>query len=316
MKSSLSIEALESALGEGRVAKGKNIALYITLRTQTIAQYYFEARSREELINAVCAAYELSIPLLIIGGGSNLAIMQSTIDGLVVRNQYHQMKGIAETSDSVDLLVSSGYPVGRLVRDTVSKGYSGFEYQLGLPGTAGGAIFMNSKWTKPISYFGDPLISATLIDQNGTTKEVDRDYFQFAYDFSILQKTKEIIVDAVFRLKKMDPVVLKKRSEEALAYRKQTQPFGVATSGCFFRNISKEDQNRLNLATTSAGYLIDQTGLKNMKMGEYIVSDKHANFIINTGHGNTEDLMKLTGIIKERVKNKFGVELEEEVVII
>lgn len=316
MKNSISIKELEARLGTGRVFKDKNIALYITLRTQTTAQYYYEARSRKELIGAIKVAHELHLPLLIIGGGSNLAITQSSIEGLVIRNQYQQMEVIVETPESVDLLVSSGYPVGRLVRDTLEKGYSGFEYQLGLPGSAGGAIFMNSKWTKPVSYFGDSLISASLIDRKGVVKKVDRDYFEFAYDYSILQKTKEIVLDAVFRLIKMDSVVLKKRSDEALAYRKQTQPFGVATSGCFFRNISKEDQKRLNLPTTSAGYLIDQTGLKNMKVGEYIISDKHANFIVNIGSGNAQDLVKLTGMIKERVKNKFGVELEEEVVII
>lgn len=316
MKHSVTIETLETKLGNGRVMTNKNIALYITLRTQTTAEYYFEARSREELVSAIQTAHEYNLPLLIIGGGSNMAVMKPLIEGLVVRNQYHQMEVKSETSEYVDLFVSSGYPVGRLVRDTVSKGYAGFEYQLGLPGSAGGAIFMNSKWTKPVSYFGDSLISATLISRNGTVKEVDRDYFQFAYDYSILQKTKEIVLDAVFRLQKMDPANLKKRSDEALAYRKETQPFGVATSGCFFRNISQEDQERLKLPTKSAGYLIDQSGLKNMKVGEYVVSDKHANFIVNTGHGNTDDLVKLAGIIKERVKNKFGVELEEEVVII
>ena len=97
-------------------------------------------------------------------------------------------------------------------------------------------------------------------------------------------------------------------------YRKETQPFGVATSGCFFRNISKEDQERLKLPSTSAGYLIDHAGLKTTQVGDFIVSDKHANFIINKGSGKAEDLLKLVDKIKEEVNKKYGVDLEEEVI--
>ncbi len=307
---------LENILGKGRVVENKDISPYITLRTKTTAEYYFVAETREDLINAVKAAHTASIPLVILGGGSNLAVMHDLIPGLVVRNLYQKLEFQNETEKTEDILVAAGYPMGRLVNMTVNKGLAGFEYQLGLPGTIGGAIYMNSKWTRPVSYVGDSLISASLIDRTGNVKTVDRSYFQFAYDFSILQKTKEIVLDAVFRLEKTDPAVLSKRSKDALEYRRKTQPFGVATSGCFFRNISKEEQERLKLSTTSAGYLIDQAGLKNTQVGEFIVSDKHANFVINKGNGNAADLVKLIGIIKERVKEKFGVNLEEEVIVI
>ena len=307
---------LEKKLGSRRVVSDKNISLYITLRTQTVAEYYFEADSREDLIAAVTSAHELNIPFTILGGGSNMAVMEPKIKGLVIRNLYQKLEVIKDSGDTVDLFVSSGYSTGRLVRETVEKGFAGFEYHLGLPGSVGGAIFMNSKWTRPVSYFGDSLVSASIIDRTGFVRKVDREYFQFAYDFSILQKTKEIVLDAVFKLQKMDSALLDQRSKDALAYRKQTQPFGVATSGCFFRNISKTDQESLHLSTTSAGYLIDHAGLKNTEVGGFIVSDKHANFVINKGNGNADDLVKLIGIIKERVKEKFGVELEEEVVVL
>ena len=140
MKNPVLVEKLHQALGNGRVAENKNISLYFTLRTQTIAQFYFEARTQEDLIQAIKATHELVIPLTIIGGGSNMAIMQSRIEGLAVRNQYQKLEVIGETLDTIDLFVSSGYPVGRLVKETVDKGYEGFEYHLGLPGSAGGAI--------------------------------------------------------------------------------------------------------------------------------------------------------------------------------
>ncbi len=266
-----------------------------------------EAKTAEDLISAKQISLKEKLPLLVVGGGSNLAILQEEIKGLVVKNSYIRKETVKETDKYVDLLVSSGYPVSMLVNETVEAGLSGFEYHKGLPGTAGGAIYMNAKWTKPPSYFGDNLISANLLTSDARVKTVGRDYFQFAYDFSSLQKSKEILLEAVFRLKKEEPAVLKKRADEALAYRKKTQPYGVATSGCFFQNIPPN---------TSAGYLIDKAGLKGYAVGDFYVSDKHANFIINKGNGKPEDLRKLLTIIKDKVKNKFGVELKEEVIVI
>ena len=165
---------------------------------------------------------------------------------------------------------------------------------------------MNSKWTKPHLYVGDNLVTATLIDQEGREKKVNRAYFDFAYDQSKLQKTKEILLEAVFKLKKSAPQIVKKHANFASEYRKKTQPFGVFTSGCFFKNINGK----------SAGQLIDQSGLKGKRIGKFHVSEKHANFIIHEGGGKPEDLKKLLLLIKSKVNDKFGVKLEEEVIVI
>lgn len=298
-------EQLESILGKGRVVENKNISPYLTLRTQTSAQYYFEANSREDLLK-VGELKAKGTPVFILGGGSNLAIVKNRLEGLVVHNRYQKKEILSENDKEVELLVSSGYMTGRLVKETTSSGYAGFENHLGLPGTIGGAIYMNSKWTKPVSYCGDNLIWANVVDTHGNIKKVYKDYFQFAYDYSILQKTNEILVEAVFRLPKADPVRLQQKAKEALEYRRATQPFGVATSGCFFQNIEGE----------SAGQLIDQAGLKNHRVGDFIVSDKHANFIINTGAGKAADLTQIIQDIKSTVKQKYGVELKEEVIVI
>lgn len=300
------LKILSAFLGEKRVKKDIDLCNFTTLKIHSLAEYFFEAKNREDLLKAKQISLQLGLPLFILGGGSNLAIIKRKIHGLVVRNLYQKKEIINEKKDYVDLLVSSGYLVSKLVLETIDQGFEGLEYHLALPGTVGGAIFMNSKWTKPLFYFGDYLIFSYLIDENGKIKKVDRDYFQFAYDFSILQKTKEILLEAIFRLKKTDPAILKKRGEEALNYRKQTQPRGVFSSGCFFKNINGK----------SAGYLIEQCGLKGYTVGDFYVSEKHANFIINRGNGKREDLMRLIRLIKEKVKEKFGLELEEEVVII
>lgn len=299
------IKQLEDQLGQGKVKENVNLFLYTTLRTKTKARYFFEALSYDDLVNAVKAAYELKIPLYILGGGSNVVFTHDW-KGLVVKNFYQEKEILKEDEDYVEILFSSGYPISRVVNETVNAGYEGFEYHLGLPGTLGGAIYMNSKWTKPVVYCGDSLIYAYILDKNGEVRKVEKDYFEFAYDHSKLQETGEVLLGAAFRLKKTDSEVLKKKSQQALKYRKETQPFGVATSGCFFRNVDGQ----------SAGELIDKAGLKGKQVGNFVVSDIHANFIINKGDGDPRDLEKLLDIIKNTVKDKFGVKLEGEVILI
>ncbi len=279
---------------------------FTTVKSTAIASHFTTVKTREHLIEAVQHAHKQNLELMVIGGGSNTVFASEAVIKFVIRNQYFNFEVVAETDTTADVKVSSGLPISMLINKTIEKGLEGFEYHQGLPGSVGGALHMNSKWTKPLMYFGDRLISATLLDKEGNEKTVERDYFKFAYDFSELQNTKEILVEAVFRLTKANPEVLKQRAAEALAYRKETQPFGVASSGCMFQNIDGK----------SAGELIDKAGLKGARVGNYVVSEKHANFIINEGDGKVEDLKKLLDMVKTKVKEVHGVELKEEVRII
>ena len=279
---------------------------FTTVKSRAIASLFTTVNTRDEFIVALKYSHENKIEPMIIGGGSNTVFATDKIDKFVIRNQYFNFEVLNESEISADIKVSAGLPVSMLIQKTMEKGLEGFEYHQGLPGSVGGAIYMNSKWTKPLTYFGDNLISAVLLDKEGNEKQVGREYFEFAYDYSKLQDTHEVIVDAVFRLPKADKDLLKKRASEALAYRKQTQPFGVASSGCVFQNFDGQ----------SAGQLIDKAGLKGTRVGKFVVSDIHANFIVNEGDDNMENLKKLIALVKETVKIKFGVELKEEIRII
>lgn len=308
-------EQLKKQFGE-RIKKDFNVSPYFTLKMQTKAEFYIEALSVDDWKEIVRFSSINKLPLFILGGGSNIAVLRDIIPGLVVRNRYMKKEVIHETEEYTDLLLSSGYPMSLVVKETTDAGLSGFEYHLGLPGTLGGAIFMNSKWTKPVSYVGDSLVEGTIMDREGNVRREKREYFSFAYDYSRLQDTREIFLEGVFRLRKEDPDALKKRAQDSLAYRKETQPFGVATGGCFFQNISQEEKKLHNLPTTSAGYLIDHAGLKGHQEGAFVVSDKHANFVINTGQGKPEDLQKMLNLIKSTIKEKYGVDLKEEVQVV
>ncbi len=293
-----------------------NLFKHTTIRSQSIAQYFFIARTRQDLIDIYKLSLQEKLGFLILGGGSNVAVISDYIKGIVVKNLYIDKKIIKDNDKEVLYQISSGYPTNKLVTETVNEGLEGIEYHLGLPGSIGGAVYMNSKWTNPLDYIGDHLEKAYLLTKTGTTKEVNKEYFNFAYDYSILQDTKEILLEAVFKFRKTEKGILLNRSNDALEYRKKTQPTGVFTSGCFFRNISDEEKKSKNLSTNSAGYLIDKSGLKGAKIGGFIISKDHANFIINDGSGKPKDLVKLLKLIKDRVKQKFHIDLKEEVVLI
>ena len=296
----------------------KNVDLFkfTTLKSKSIAEYFFVAKTRQDLIDIYKLSISENLRLTMIGGGSNVAITSSYIKGIIVKNAHIDKKIINQTDEFVYYQVSSGYPTNKFVLETINDGLSGLEYHLGLPGSIGGAIYMNSKWTNPLDYIGSHLEKASVLTKNGGVLERNQSYFKFAYDYSILQDTKEILLDIVFLLKRENKESLIEKSKAALEYRKKTQPSGVFTSGCFFRNITDEEKQSKKLSTNSSGYLIDQAGLKGYKIGDFEVSNEHANFILNKGNGKPEDLLKLLNLIKRKVKEKFNIDLREEVVLV
>lgn len=287
------------------------------------AQYFYVASTTQELIQAVLTARELDVPVFILGGGSNILVGDKGIRGLVIRNatKYIRIKGIkynktGNTSKRVVFVeADSGVSVNALVRFTVDEGLSGLHMHLGLPGTVGGAIYMNSKWTKPEGYIGDAVYQVRLIDRNGEEVIVPQSYFRFAYDTSKLQETKEVVLSVVFSVSSADRDQLWNVANESIGYRRASQPQGVFSAGCTFRNLSPSDAVVFSTPshTTSAGYLLDHAGLKGVSVGDAYISTDHANFIINKGRATASDVVKLIEIAREKVHTRFGVRLTEEI---
>lgn len=321
------LEQLESRLGTGRIRENESMARYTTLKIGGNAQYFFVAQTSDEVAEAVHAAIEVKIPYYVFGGGSNVVISDRGLEGLVIRNESRSIKIVKRLGKikSGKMLVEqalveadAGVLINQLVRYTCDEGLGGLERHLGLPGTVGGALYMNSKWTKPFTYVGDVLNQAKIVDQKGNIKIVDQKYFDFAYDQSILQKTHETVLSATFLLKAEDKKKLWETAQSSMEYRKSTQPMGVATAGCTFRNIPLSDALRLVTPnnTTSAGFLVDQVGLKNFQIGKAKFSDKHANFILNLGGATANDVKSLIDEAKTRVKSRFNVAIEPEIVLL
>lgn len=321
------IKELEKTFGTNKIKRDEPMSAHTTFKIGGNAQIYLDIDKIDDLIKAIRLCQKLELPVFIFGGGSNVIVSDKGINGVVIKNNCKKFE-VAHVSgkiknksagwqidvDKALVYAESGVLMNQLVRFTIEQGFGGLEYQLGLPGTVGGAIYMNSNFPLKQQYVGDALYTAKLITKDGIIKEVDKSYFKFAYDKSILQESEEILLSVIFKLDPIDKKILWERGMEALEHRNKTQPKGYS-AGCTFRNISISEASLIPTPNniTSAGYLIDKTGLKGKKIGDAIISDTHANFILNTGSAKAEDIAKLIDLIKKEVYKKFGVNLHLEV---
>lgn len=316
-------EKLKTILG-AKVKENELLAPYTTFKIGGSADLFFEAKTREELKKALIYGRKLNLPLWVLGGGSNVLIGDKGVRGLVIKNatseiRLRAIKGRLVSGKPLGVVyieADSGVVFNKLVRFTIEEGLSGLEMHLGLPGTVGGAVYMNSKWTKPEGYVGDVVYQATLVTPKGEIKTVPAAYFRFGYDTSTIQYTGDIVLGVVFALRHGKKEQLWEIANQSISYRRQTQPQGVFSPGCTFRNLSRAQAMKLLTPnfTTSAGFLLDHAGLKGKTVGDAQISPVHANFILNKGRATASDVLKLIALAKSEVKRKFGVELEEEIV--
>lgn len=311
-------------VGVNDLLKHEPLGKYTTLKIGGPADYFYDAKTKDDLVSAVLLGRKLNIPVYILGGGTNLLIGDMGIRGLVVRNStagitIRGAKGKRMGGKSDELVfveAESGVVMNRLVRFTIEAGLAGLEMQLGLPGTVGGAVYMNSKWMHPIGYVGDAVYQAEILTPSGEKKHVPQSYFNFAYDSSVIQKTNDIVLSVVFALRSDTKEHLWSIANESIAYRRQSQPQGVKSPGCTFRNISQAEALSVPTPnhTTSAGFLIDHAGCKGKRVGDAEVSSVHANFIVNRGGATATDVVQLIELVRTAVYKKFGVRLEEEII--
>ncbi len=308
---------------EMQVQEDQMLAPFTTYKVGGPADAFVAVKSVDDLVKVVTAARACGIPFFLLGGGSNILVGDKGFRGLVIKNEAQAitvrgMKGaIAKgiTGGSVYVEAESGTPFNSLVRYTIEEGLQGLEMHLGLPGSVGGAIFMNSKWMKPIAFVGDVVHQAMVLTAKGDRQIITKTMFQFSYGESSLQKSGDIVLSVLFLLKRADKDTLWQVANESIEYRKNTQPQGVKTAGCVFKNISQVEAVSAGTPdhTMSAGYLIDKAGCKDLRVGDAAVSPLHANFIVNTGKATALDMVQLIEKIRIQVKNTFGITLVEEI---
>jgi UDP-N-acetylmuramate dehydrogenase len=189
------------------IKENESLKPFTTLKIGGQAEYFLLARDTDTLIRALRFTQKHGVRATVIGGGSNVLIADEGIDGLVIRNISTEIRMVGvsakrihgEEQKEVLLEVAAGVPTNSLVRYTADEGLSGLEMHLGLPGTIGGALFMNAKWTIPnLQYISDPLLRVELLTKKGELITVDKSYFNFDYNYSKIQETGDSCGEAEY----------------------------------------------------------------------------------------------------------------------
>jgi UDP-N-acetylmuramate dehydrogenase len=303
--------ALLAAFGDDRLAARQVLAPFTTFRIGGPADWFLDAMTTEELVAAVRAAAEDGLPLVALGGGSNVLVSDAGVRGLVVRPR---LSGIAREPDGL-VRADAGVTLNGLVRHTILDGLAGIEAWAGTPGTVGGAIAGNAHWAGRL--IGDCVASVTLLKPVGDVVTVPAGEMAFGYDRSRIQQTGEIVLSATFRLTPGHrPDALRAIARASLQHRKQTQPLRLPSAGCIFQNpVAGADQMPDGMPW-SAGALVDRAGLKGRAIGAARVSPVHANFIVNEGGATARDVRALIELCRAEVDVQFGVRLRNEIVCV
>lgn len=289
---------------QGEVRHNEKLSPYTSFRTGGPADLFVEIVSREELIRAVKLATEAAIPYFVIGGGSNLLVSDQGYRGLIIRNQ---IMGLSVKDD--EILAGAGESLNQLVDYATECSLSGLEFGAGIWGTVGGAIYGNAGAFG--SQIGSVLKYAELIDDSGKIRTESRAYFDFGYRHSRLKKTKEVICAACFELDSKPRSEIEEKTTEIRQRRRRSHPTTPCSAGCFFKNIEDPSQPNGKLA---AGKLLEEVGAKETKAGRAAVFEGHANIIINGGGASSKEIRQLADILKQKVKDRFNIELQEEVI--
>ena len=298
---------LIDAFGE-RAQAGAELAPLTTFKVGGRADWLVSVQGAEELQRAVAISASIGAPLTILGGGSNVLIADRGIRGIVVRLRGGTVERTAEGFVRADAAVT----INGLVRWTVNRGVACVEDWAGTPGTVGGAIHGNAHFQG--RNIGDLIERVRLIDRSGRVQDVSAGELEFGYDYSRLQRTREIVVWADFRARDGDVAVLRDAARRSLAFRKRTQPLESPSAGCIFQNPDAARDRVPAGIPPSAGALVDRAGLKGAREGRARVSPTHANFIINEGGATAAEIRALIERCKRDVLREHGVALREEIV--
>lgn len=264
------------------------------------ADIFVKVNDLEELKFLLNLAKEKSIPFTVIGNGSNVLVVDKGIRGIVVHLNFNDI--IKEDDETLN--IGSGVLLPKLARVALENELTGIEFAYGIPGSFGGAIYMNSGAYG--GQIGDKIISTTYIDENLEIKTIAKEEQEFSYRKSIFQKNNWIILNAKIKLEKGNKEEIKSKMEEYSKSRKEKQPLNMPNAGSIFKRgegfITAE--------------LIDKCGLKGYRVGDAEVSTLHAGFIVNKGNATAKDILKLIQYIQEKVKEKFNVDIEPEIKIL
>lgn len=274
------------------------------------ADVLIKPRSVDALATLVRRCYRTRTPLRVLGSGANLLVADDGVDGIVISLDIEHFREIAfenHNKDTVLLTAGAGADMARTLMETVRRGYDGLAQMAGIPASVGGAVRMNAGGA--FGSIGDAVLSIRCLSRNGD--EVIHQRSQIEFGYRTINVVEPIILSAAMSLQSADPIALRDKVKKIFAFKKSTQPLAEHSAGCSFKNPFDPEIER----TVSAGRLIDEAGLKGTTIGGATVSPQHANFITVTPGARAEHVMKLMQVIRQRVRDTHGIELENEIVI-
>jgi len=285
----VAVHAFDTFLAERRISVrlDEPLAPYTTMKVGGPADYFVEPRNPDELAAAYRAARDCDLSIRLLGSGANLLIRDEGVRGVVVR--------LTHLNRREGLHVEAGYNFAKLVKETAAEGLSGLECLAGIPAQVGGAIRMNAG-----GRHGETSSSVKYVDvmtPDGALRRLRRDQVGFRYRGTGLGDA--VVVAAGFDLHPLGGI--RERYEEVLAQKKSSQPLGTHNAGCMFKNPPGGH----------AGRIIDECGLKGLRVGNAHVSEKHANFIENDGGATAADILSLV----EKIQARAPLPLELEVLV-
>ncbi len=285
----------------GQIKVNEPLANHTTWKIGGPAEVFVVPKDINCLITTLTIVHQSKTPFFIIGRGSNLLVSDLGINGVVIKisDCINHLEVNGE-----EIRVGAGFSFIKLATMLSKKGLSGLEFAGGIPGSVGGAVFMNAGAHK--SDISTILTKARILYPDGTLKWYTNKEMEFSYRTSRLQKDQGICIEAIFSLKKGNRDEIVAQLQKNKDYRRKTQPWDYPCCGSVFRNP----------LPNHAGKLIEDAGLKGFTVGGAQVSTMHANFIINIGGAKASDVLKLIDHIKVDVFQKFNVKLQTEVELV
>ena len=307
---------LRKALG-GMLLTQEPLRHHTTLRIGGPADFYFAARTPDELLVALRVGRELGIPVFLLGGGSNLLVSDDGFRGLVVRNAIETIEFDGDAAH-----VGCGADFLDLIYQCRDRDLAGLEFAAGIPGSVGGALYGNAGcYGQDI---GQVTIECTITTIDGAKVETrPAAWFEFAYRDSRLKRDPRVLISCLLQFRAGDRREIQRVIDEKLEIRRVKHPHWriEPTAGSYFKNLPPDwvmPGAKLSPGThrVAAGQLLDEVGCRGLRVGDAMVFAKHANIIVNAGHASAREVLELAGIMKARVRERFGVELEEEVMFL
>jgi UDP-N-acetylmuramate dehydrogenase len=310
-------EIFDKGIFNGEIKFDEPLSQYTSLKIGGPADILVFPNDAKSLKNVLKAVEREKIPVTVLGAGTNLIVRDGGLEGVaislmkfrnieLIRNIKHVAPFLSAETDNEKfgaLFVEAGCPLGNLIDSAMKSGLSGIEPLAGIPGSVGGAIFMNA------GSFGadikDVILSVAFMKMNGEIVILENESIDFSYRQTIIPE-KTIILSANIILNRDTPDSISLRIREFLKKRRQSQPVGKPSAGCVFKNPEGD----------SAGRLIDEAGCKGMTTGGLEVSHVHANYFTSREGATSRDFLHLMEAVKKRVRDSTGITLEPEISII